>query len=154
MNDQKRMLEELHSPEFKGALSDTLSSILYLNQNSSMKSVILPEYFMTVATVIYTPKNFFLLDTINDEIASFKSNGLIKYWHHKLLSNAYAKADPSNEPKVIKVEHLLGCFKVWLWGLSLSSLIFLGEFASKKLARKRFRVARNNLKQIQERSLF
>lgn len=141
------MLEKLTSPDFKGALADQIAMIFYRNQikTSTGKALILREPFLTLPCVIYTPKNFYLLDTLNEELENMKSCGLMILWHWRDMNKHFVKEVVSKQPKVIRVQHLLGCFQILIWGLFLSSLIFALEIFSRKCDWKRFCGAENNL---------
>ena len=80
---------------------------------------------MTIPIVIYTNKNFYLLQAINEKIESFIAAGLVEYWH-SLSYNEELLTKQSNPPKVLTFHHLSGCFYIWIFGcsVSFSALVF------------------------------
>lgn len=87
---------------------------------------------MTIPTVIYVPKDFYLIDAMNELIEDFKSAGLIQYWHFKSVIKKDMIVRDSKHPKVIKMHHLAGCFQLWIFGLFLGFVTFIVEVLSKK----------------------
>lgn len=141
------MLEQLTSSDFKGALADQRSLIIHANKiKSTDKALMLREPFLTLPSVLYVTKNFYLIDTLNEELENIKSCGLMKLWQWKYVDKDFEKVEVSKQPKVIEVQHLLGCFQILIWGLFLSSLIFALEILSRKCDWKRFFAARNILR--------
>lgn len=126
-------MAQLSDPSFKGTLLNQLSSVIYLRQtnSSSPRSLISSEVFLRMSTVIYLTKSHFLIGTLNDEIDIFKSAGLVNYWDSKVFddNNLVVKERPM--PKVINMQHLLGCFQTWMCGMALGALVFIAEIARK-----------------------
>lgn len=101
-------------PNFKGCLGRSLVYVLQtLNQAPDvLKLNILDEIFMTVPNVIYTKKNFFLLDSFNEKIETIKSSGLLQFWHYKSKIVQESKTQVKKPPKVLSMERLNGCFYI------------------------------------------
>lgn len=110
-------------------MSNVYTSILYVNQQniSADRSIICKQNFLTLASVVFTPKGYFLLEALNEKIISFKSAGLVDHWHSKAVDKNILKIKESKQPKVIKMQHLLGCFQTWMFGLLFSIFAFIVE---------------------------
>lgn len=89
------------------------------------------EVFITIPSVIYTKKNFYLLQAINEKIEHLKTAGLIEYWYNQHFTKEFSKQN-SNSPKVLRLYHFYGCFQVWISGCLLSSLVFTYEWIINK----------------------
>lgn len=125
------------NPYFKGAYGMSLLSIMYYNQQRSEENryKICKEVILNVPVVIYTRKNFFLIDAINDLIRNLKSAGLIEFWNFEEVDKKLLKLKKNSEPKVLTTFHLIGCFHVLFTGALLSFLIFLFEIFIHKSGR-------------------
>ena len=86
------------------------------------------EVFLIMPSVIFTRKNFFLLQAINDHIDNLLSSGLIKFWHDKHLYGYRKRMVSEKDPKVLNFEHLSGCFQLLGGGCLISLVVFLMEF--------------------------
>lgn len=91
---------------------------------------------LTVPVVIYTRKNFYLIDALNDLIESIKAAGLFDFWTFEEVDNDFLKQKDTSVPKVLTTFHLIGCFHVLLTGCLVSLLIFLCELLVHKLGGK------------------
>lgn len=90
------------------------------------------ERLMMFPSVIYTRKNFFLGDNMNDVIEQLKTSGLIDYWQAQSFSER--KLSDQRQPEVIKFEHVEGPFQFLVISLVAAGLAFMIEFTHKKLA--------------------
>lgn len=90
---------------------------------------------MTIPTVIYAIKDFYLINELNEQIERLKAAGLIDYWHKKSFDEKSFLVYTSKYPKVIAMYHLYGCFQVWLIGLLISILMSFLEVGMKSLSR-------------------
>lgn len=128
-------LEQLHDSDFKGSLAHGLTEVLYLfNQQPRFNDMfVCKEVFMSVPIVIFTAKDSFLIDALNEKIGYLKSAGLIEYWHMNMLEKSKMEPKQSKIPKVIRTRHLSGCFQVWIAGLALSTFILIFEVVVKKM---------------------
>lgn len=121
-------------PLFKGTYMRSLLRTLYFNQISSKESrfVICKEVFMTIPIVIYTLKDFYLLDSLNDKIEMLKSAGLIDKWHFNNIKKDFMKIDLLKQPKVLTIRQLLGCFRLLCFGCLIGFVVFASECLLKK----------------------
>jgi hypothetical protein len=95
--------------------------------NGTLNLMICREVFLTIPTVIYTTRNFYLLDAINEQIEAFNAAGLIDYWHSLAFDRRHMRVDDSKQPKVLTVRHVSGIFEVWVAGCVISSLVLIIE---------------------------
>lgn len=82
---------------------------------------------MSISVVIYTPKNFYLLEKINEKISQFSASGLLLHWH--IYDRKINPVDNSNEPKKLNMHHLEGMFQIWFFGCFVSTLVFAIEWS-------------------------
>lgn len=109
------------------------SDILYqYNIHNLTNFLICRENFMTIPIVIYTRKNFYLLNAINVKIEQLKAAGLIEYWY-SLAFTKELKRHKKNPPKVFTFRHLSGCFQIWIGGCVISFCVFFVELIAEKL---------------------
>lgn len=81
---------------------------------------------MSVPIVIYTVKNFYLINELNEKIDIMRAAGLVEYWYSLQFSQQFSK-NKENPPKVLNISQLSGCFQIWAGGLIVSSGVFLLE---------------------------
>lgn len=116
-------------PTFKGAVFRSLTMSLYVNQirpkNERFK--ICKEVFLNIPVVIYSLKDFYLLEEMNEEIENLKSIGLIEYWNYEYVDKKFLETEEIKAPIKLKFEHLLGSFEFFLCGLLLGFLVFSAE---------------------------
>lgn len=82
---------------------------------------------MTFPVVIYSRKDFYLLDSLNEKIEELKAAGLMDYWHFKAVDGRFLKLDAFQDPAVLKLRSFLGCFQVLSCGFIASLLVFMAE---------------------------
>lgn len=108
----------------------------YLNQMSrSAKNAISREVFMTVPIVIYSRQDFYLLNSINEEIEQLKASGLIDFWTYQSVKRDKTPTI-SSLPKALQVKHFKGSFYIVALGWSVSFAAAVCECFIKKLPRK------------------
>ena len=81
---------------------------------------------------------------MDDIIENLKSAGLIEYWYLQSFSKKISK-EKSDDRKKLTLDHLSGCFQIWVGGCFVSSFGFVGELIL-KLWRGRIRKKRRLLK--------
>jgi hypothetical protein len=118
-------LEESSAFEFT-----TLTALYWNEQNDADNQMkICREIFVTVPEVIYTKKNFFLLDEINEALNQLVESGLIEFWTFQ--SNRSLKE--TTIPKVLSFSQVRGAFGVLFVGSIISLITFAGEVSLKAL---------------------
>jgi len=105
------------------------------NQNklNKIKTVICREKIITFSVVIYTIKDFFLLDVINEKIEDFKAAGLTERWQFQFFDKNSLKIEESNQPNVLTVEQMIGSIYILLIGCTVAFVIFLCELIKFKM---------------------
>lgn len=99
--------------------------------SSSPQLLISREIFLRMSTVIYLTKSHYLIGTLNDAIDIFKSAGLVNYWDSKVFDSYNLVVKERQMPKVINMQHLIGCFQTWMCGMALGALVFVAEIIGK-----------------------
>lgn len=85
------------------------------------------ETFMTVPSVMYTRKNFYLYDSLNEKIEILRAAGLIDFWQFQYIDKRFIGVKESIHPRVMTMYQLLGCFGILCIGCGISFLIFVSE---------------------------
>jgi hypothetical protein len=109
--------------------------ILFVNQNANEENhqKICDEVFATVPMVIYTVKNFWLLEGIDEKIGTFLAAGLMDFWYFQFIDREKSRVVLLDKaPKILSLGQFQGCFLVLLSGLGLGLAIFVMEVAANK----------------------
>lgn len=108
---------------------------LYANQISKkeFRFTVCKEAFMTVPVVMYTLKNFFLLDVFNEKIEIFNAAGLIDHWGAQEVDKRFLKLSEVSDIRVLSLEDFVGCFQVLLIGFIISFITFLLELVQVRI---------------------
>lgn len=116
-------------PGFKGALAQSFIKVIYHNslRHKSQRLVICKEIVSAAPIVLYTRKNYFLLEAINDQVENLKSSGLINYWRKKFLNKNFMIKRRATGPRILTVLNILGALEIWLLGCVIGSLAFVFE---------------------------
>lgn len=88
--------------------------------------------------MIYTKKDFYLIDALNEKIEILKASGLIEFWQFQDVDQELLKGKESHEPKVLTVEHLIGCFEIWLTSCLTSFVVLIIEMFTNRRTKIRF----------------
>ena len=114
------------NPGGRNAISEIYSDIVYQHSIKNLTNLqVCREPILTIPIVIYTRKHFYLLHAMNDKIESLKGAGLIEYWYSIQLTNEFTRDDGS--PKILTLDHLSGCFQIWVGGCLFSFVVFTSE---------------------------
>jgi hypothetical protein len=82
----------------------------------------------TENVVLYFPKNFYLIDAINEKIGIFKASGLMDYWIDNFVEKRFLHFNMSNNgPKQLNLDHFYGVFCIFLTGCSTAIFVFIME---------------------------
>lgn len=160
LEDAELYLQKIQrNSHFQGAYGWSLLRVLYLNSLRSKKNQneICKEVFMTIPKVIFTRKDFFLLDPINDKIKSLKASGLVEYWSLQDVTRAGSFLNEENRPKVLTIHDFDGCYQIFSLGIFISFSVFLIEVLTKfiKCSKHIFRKAQRCIsRKLFERKLF
>jgi hypothetical protein len=107
---------------------------IYYNQVSRENfGIICKEILMTIPVVIYMRKDFYLLDALNEKIKALKAAGLIEFWNYENIDKKLIHVRKENEPKILTVDLIIGCFYLLFFGMVLSVLAYLLEIMMLKV---------------------
>jgi hypothetical protein len=122
-----------NNPSANYAVIRLTMNIKYQNQKLSeaFRHTICNEALASADMVIYTQKNFALLDEINEKIELLKSAGLMEFWYHKYIDRSSTKVELT-QPIPLALRHVESCFIVLVLGILLSMILLLTEILSMK----------------------
>jgi hypothetical protein len=117
------------NPSFKGAYGLTMTQIRYFNKvkTPSFPVKVCKNIIITTPIVVYTTKEFYLLDSLNEKIDLFKSAGLIDFWLYRYISKENFEDNTTQHQRVLKLNQLVAAFYIWLSGCILSVTTFVIE---------------------------
>jgi len=98
---------------------------LYLRSSQEPLYSFLKENFLSIPTVLYMKKNFFLKKTLNDKIGRLLESGLMELWTSQMIDGRYLHSlATKNIPSPLCMNHLSGIFFVWLAGSFIGLMTF------------------------------
>lgn len=133
LNERRFYMEKVRTDSsFKAAYGISLLELLYINQLKTKDSryKICKQILLTAPVVIYTKKDFFLLDALDNKIEKMKSAGLIELWLFRDVDKDFLNYKEKNPPMVLNISRLLGCFEILILGLTISCVVFVFEYFS------------------------
>lgn len=77
--------------------------------------------------MIYSIKDFYLLDTFNKKIELLKAAGFIEYWNSQYIDLKLLSFKDPQYPKVLTILHMMGGFQILGFGYCMGLLVFLIE---------------------------
>jgi hypothetical protein len=114
---------------FRGGYVHSLAMTLHRNQETANdRLTICKEFYMSIPVVIYTVKDFFLLNEFNEVMSRMKAAGLIERWQN--IDKRFMKNEESNKPKILSLQKCLGCFYLLFIGWCCGAIAFLVEFVN------------------------
>jgi hypothetical protein len=118
-----------NDPNFKGIYEESLHKLRYMNQLQplTLRKKICKEVFMIIPEVIYTKKDFFLLDEFNNKIETVKAAGLIMYWKERYIQEHKLNEKETKSPKTLTLNHFKGCFGILGLGTAIALFVFICE---------------------------
>lgn len=125
------------NPSFKGTFGLTLTQLRYFNVVFSKSSPVrvCKDVVATTPIVVYTTKDFYLVQSLNEKIDFLKSAGLIEFWRSQYFDNDQGKADFSRQPRVLNFVRLKGIFNIWMAGNAVSLIALVVEILFKKISK-------------------
>lgn len=127
-SDNLPLIESRQREHSKVSTFRSLERINYWNKaNPGQQVSIMKTPLAAIPIVIYTRKNFYLLDALNKKIDTFKTAGLVDFWFFKSYNLANATARPVEDPQQLNVAKLAGCFKILFLGCSISFIVIIVE---------------------------
>lgn len=113
-----------------------------MNQDDTKRSFkILREQWITNFIVFYTPKNFYLLNELNDYVDLLLSSGIMNRIISTYLDNEskFFKAKLENfGPTGLSMANLQSAFNLWLYGIGVAALVAVLEALTKLKAFRQF----------------
>jgi len=97
---------------------------LYLKSGQEPPYSFLKQNFLTVPSVLYMKKNFYLKKALNDKIGRLQEIGLLQLWESRMIDERYLHNTAVKIPKPIGLHHLSGIFFVWLAGSFIGLMTF------------------------------
>lgn len=65
---------------------------------------------------------------MNDMIGIFKASGIVNFYISRYADEKFKKVNMDNEgPSKLTVYHFVGIFQLWMFGLAVASVLFVGE---------------------------
>lgn len=116
-----------------------MSNALYSNQINFKEFTYktCKETLMTNHIIIYFRKNFYLVDEINERINSFKDFGITNFMKGRYADEKFRKVDGGSDgPSELTVEHFIGMFELWAFGLIVAFVLFVGEIVFFRIDKK------------------
>jgi hypothetical protein len=102
--------------------------------------IVCKEIMLAIPVVIYSQKDFYLLDALNEKIEMFNAAGLIDFWQSEPFSQKYLDNEKKvKHPEVLRMTQLFGCFEILFSGCVLSFALFLLEHFYSLISRFRLR---------------
>lgn len=119
----------INDPNIKGAIIRTFLDFLYESQFKPRESLlqISKDIFLMIPSVIYTVKNFYLLNALNDQIERIKSAGLMGYWCDQFIDRKLLNLNSPRYPEALTLRHFKGSFFILGFGFLLSFVAFKVE---------------------------
>lgn len=117
-------------PSFKGAVGRSTARIYYLDRNlpKALRHVLLwKDVIITIPCVIYSRKDFFLLDEMNEKLGAMGAAGLIKFWYSEDFGKFIDDMRENMQARTLSLDDLMGCFSVLMFGLTVSFFAFTFE---------------------------
>lgn len=130
--EEKKM--ETMNPYSRSAVTTSIEQVLYynkMNYRNMNTFTVCKEQLFTFQYGIYFRKNSYLAEIFSDKISIFKESGLIDFWASDYISSKYLNIKlPSELPRQLNIEQLMGGFDVLVIGFIIGVLILLLELAS------------------------
>jgi hypothetical protein len=122
----------------KTAYLTSYTDVVLANQKNHKTFVhkICNEPMRTDNIVMYFPKNFYLIDSINKKLSAFQSSGLVEFWIKKFMDQRFFKYKQMKQgPRRLNINHLTGVFNILFIGNTISMTIFVLELVFSKFTR-------------------
>lgn len=122
-------------PLFLGAFNSLLTRMYFYNQQRPKEKRYkhCSEAVFTNYMVIYTKKNFYLLDKLNEKIDQLNSAGLYAYWEGKFIFSRFSNFKHEPLIKPLRIRDLTGSFILLIAGSAISFASFIFELYREKL---------------------
>lgn len=135
--EELKLLKMILNPDSKGGVIELFDQILYYNKLNHNEFFLNFVKLYTVNYVIYMTKNSYLRRATDDFLLTIASNGLYNKFSDEYIQMKYMKEEPDveSEPKPLNLDQLIGCFKILIFGIFLSIIVFAIEVLLPKMKR-------------------
>lgn len=126
-------------PNFKGVVFQYITNALYNNKMNFKQYTfkICKETLMTNHLIIYFRKNFYLVDEMNERINNWKDFGITNHMIGRYADEKFRKVDGGVDgPSMLTVDHFIGMFQLWTFGLFVALVLFIGEIIAHKVKKR------------------
>lgn len=137
-SDESFIFNQQLRSALRAAFMTTMTDAAYRNEKNHEHFVhkICKQQLLTVNTVFYFPKNFFLVDEINQKTSAFVTTGIMDFWISQNLQMRFYKISTVEAGiKTLSMDHLLGCFYLLLICLFAAVLVFMCELLRFKIVK-------------------
>lgn len=135
--DEKNLIyDAITNEKFNGALMEDYEGAMQISrENETLENLkICKEKVQAMYVVNYARRDFYLLKEINLVIRRLVEGGITNFWIKSLINNHKTNMEKEkNQPKVLNMKHVEGCFKLYLYGIIASLFAFLIELFSRKI---------------------
>lgn len=129
-NQEDFFLDKPQSSLNRVAFVSSMTNVIYANmkKKNSPGHIICKEYLFNVNVVMYFPKNFYLIRSINKKIDGFIASGIMSHLISRYVDMKYWNMKgEAKGPQKLKVEHLHGALLLWLILCAVSTVVFIME---------------------------
>jgi hypothetical protein len=88
---------------------------------------------MTLSIVMYSTKNFYLRDEMNEKIQFLQAAGLVEHWFRRSIDTAISMIRESCKPKKLSLKNMEASFYILCFGCLFSFIVFGLEMFIKKV---------------------
>jgi hypothetical protein len=114
----------------------SMTDIIDANKKNKFTHAVCKESIFNVNVVMYFPRDFYLVESINRKISSFLSSGVMSHLIGKYVDLRYWNVKSVEKgPQKLTIEHLRGAFNLWMIFSAISILTFAVEIFVKKIGK-------------------
>lgn len=111
------------------AFKTSMTNVVASHQiHKNITHIVCKEHLYTVYVVMYYPKNFYLIETIDKKIGQFLASGIVSRLIDKYVDMRFwnMKKEQS-DPHRLTFNHLRGAFTLWIGLCAVSAIVLLVE---------------------------
>lgn len=130
------VMPQLNDPTTRAGFLGGVNAIFYSNLVNlyGFKLTICPEPLMLRQYAVVYPKDFYLIPRIDELLIVLVENGLIDYWMSEHTESIRHPVSV-RQPMKLTLSHLLSAYQLALLGMSLATVVFVGELLSMRMKR-------------------
>ncbi|KAG5675518.1 hypothetical protein PVAND_005414 [Polypedilum vanderplanki] len=130
--DFPKIKDKLMDSNYKAGVLGSEEHVAWLNQKETPEKFY--HYTEEVVSVfnlcIYMHRQTCLAHNVNENIIKLTNSGLMESWKKKFVDRSYLKLRINEEPKQLDNEKLAGAYKLLIYGLIISFIVFIVELIS------------------------